>query len=290
MESRRSSLKNIKGLHMVHLNLQSLNNKIDLVRTQIAECGPQIFTVSETWLKDGLPDHLYDVPGYDLVRLDRTWETSCGKVKNGGGVGMFIRKDIKYCAHKYENLNLSSKELECLWVLIEHPNMKKMVVGSVYRPPSGSSHKFADLMIDRANQILSTAMNIEIFILGDFNINYLQHNSDSRKHLKFFERSTGLTQLITVPTRQGSINSFFANIGPTLAASFSMPWASDDPVADCKMDSIIVNEEDVLQVIRDIDVAKLSAVDHLSSRVLKDAFLTLIPKLTYMYNSLAAKT
>ena len=36
--------------------------------------------------------------------------------------------------------------------------------------------------------------------------------------------------------------------------------------------------------MKDIDVKKASSIENLSTRVLKDAFMTLIPQLTYMYN------
>ena len=45
------------------------------------------------------------------------------------------------------------------------------------------------------------------------------------------------------------------------------------------MDTVIVNNEDVLQVVRDINITKAASVDHLSARVLKDAFMVLIDKL-----------
>ena len=40
----------------------------------------------------------------------------------------------------------------------------------------------------------------------------------------------------------------------------------------------------VLQVVRDINITKAVAVDNLSARVLKDAFMVLIDKLVFMYN------
>ena len=42
------------------------------------------------------------------------------------------------------------------------------------------------------------------------------------------------------------INTFFANIGPSLASKFSMPWSFDGKVPESEMDPVIVNEEDVL--------------------------------------------
>ena len=44
------------------------------------------------------------------------------------------------------------------------------------------------------------------------------------------------------------------------------------------------NENDVLAAIKKIDIYKSSSIDNLSSRILKVAFLALIPQMTYLYN------
>ena len=46
------------------------------------------------------------------------------------------------------------------------------------------------------------------------------------------------------------------------------------------MTEIRVNEEELRNCIKEIDVYKSSSVDNLSSRVLKDAFLVMIPQMT----------
>ena len=58
---------------MAHLNLQSMNNKADLVKYYVKELGFDLFTFSESWLNPILPSSLFAISGYDLVRLDRSW-------------------------------------------------------------------------------------------------------------------------------------------------------------------------------------------------------------------------
>ena len=47
-----------------------------------------ILTVNETGLDKSVCDYEVEIPGYDIIRLDRN--------RNGGGVAMFIRKNIPY--------------------------------------------------------------------------------------------------------------------------------------------------------------------------------------------------
>ena len=66
--------------------------------------------------------------------------------------------------------------------------------------------KFTDLITEIVNKIPNLNKQ-DIFILGDFNINYADNRNKGRKHLKDFESLTGLKQLITQTTRYSSINS-----------------------------------------------------------------------------------
>ena len=50
------------------------------------------------------------------------------------------------------------------------------------------------------------------------------------------------------------------------------------------MSKMTVNEDIVLQIVKNIDIHKSSAVKNINSIVLKDAFVVLIPELSYMYN------
>ena len=79
-------------------------------------------------------------------------------------------------------------------------NVKPIVVVNVYRPPQGSYKKcceFISSAFDRAD----LKDNTDIFLMGDFNINYSNTNSPEFKELDFTTRSMGLNQLITSPTR-----------------------------------------------------------------------------------------
>ena len=50
------------------------------------------------------------------------------------------------------------------------------------------------------------------------------------------------------------------------------------------MDTLVTNEPDVLKACQEIKVNKSSAIEHLSSTVLKDSFIGFIPQLTHLIN------
>ena len=57
-----------KGLKVAHLNVRSLlaGGKSDLLKLQIANSGVEIFTMSETWLTQAIPDELVRIPNYSV--------------------------------------------------------------------------------------------------------------------------------------------------------------------------------------------------------------------------------
>ena len=69
----------------------------------------------------------------------------------------------------------------------------------VYRPPSGSCQEFLDKLTSFIEQGLLT--NSELYICGDFNIDFLQRNNPKTKSLITFLRSHGLEQHIKTATR-----------------------------------------------------------------------------------------
>ena len=73
-------------------------------------------------------------------------------------------------------------------------------------------------------------------------------------------------------------------IGSKLVEKFDTHWSFDGDNTEIMMDTLITNDSEILNIVKDIDVKKASSIENLSTRVLKDAFMILIPQLTYMYN------
>ena len=82
------------------------------------------------------------------------------------------------------------------------------------------------------------------------------------------------------------LNDFYTNAGPLLAEQFSDNWRSQesDINVEVKFSFSPISEFQVKKIIQDIKIFKSCAIDNMSSRLLKDAFMVLIPEITYLFN------
>ena len=80
------------------------------------------------------------------------------------------------------------------------------------------------------------------------------------------------------------MNKYFATIGSDLTRAF--PVLTHPPQNDFgdSLEQITTSEQEVLKLVKEINISKSSAIDNLSSKVLKDAFSSLIGKLTKIFN------
>ena len=76
-------------------------------------------------------------------------------------------------------------------------------------------------------------------------------------------------------------------VGPSLASKHSRVWKKEK----CKIDANstfnfkCVTEREIKKLVNEICITKSSAIDDLSSRIIKDAFQVLSFELTYLFNS-----
>ena len=88
------------------------------------------------------------------------------------------------------------------------------MIASVYRPPNGNVIAFCNMLKDMVTDI-TTDSNADIFITGDFNIDYNKPNHLKRQELKNWETSQGLKQYISDITRfsdsPSTIDLIFSN-------------------------------------------------------------------------------
>ena len=191
-----------RGFHIAHLNAQSIRNKTDELSIYVQKLKFDVFTISETWLTPSFPSNLLQIEGFSLSRLDRNWNANNQtQPKKGGGVAVYIKNDLLCSGETFANYNITSNDIECLWLEIKMKNTRNIVIGVIYRPPNGNVQVFTERLTDIANDI-TTVNNIDLFILGDFNINYLEKNSAEFKLLRNFENLTNLKQYIKSPTRK----------------------------------------------------------------------------------------
>ena len=84
------------------------------------------------------------------------------------------------------------------------------------------------------------------------------------------------------------INSYFATIGPKLASNMNLPYTTNNPPINLNFSFSKATLDDILKLIKKINVNKSSGVENISSTVLKDTFLTLPHHLLHIVNLVIA--
>ena len=187
-----------RGLHLLHLNINSLLPKIDELRSIAKQSNAAVIGITESKLDSSVCDSEISIDGYDVIRYDRN--------RRGGGVSCFVKSTI--C---FNQKFLFQDDIENIVIDLLFPNTKPITVGIFYRPPDqrnfieSISHDLPSLKLE----------SNEVYILGDFNFN-LYHNE--KYIFKNFSNSTtsvnpeiknyiefcslfGLEQMVQTPTR-----------------------------------------------------------------------------------------
>ena len=181
-----------------------MKNKIDLLKIYIQNLQFDIFTFSESWLNSNIPNYLIETTNYNILRQDRIWNNNGSNTpKRGGGIGAYIKTDFVTLTTHLSKYNRNNNNIESFWFEVIMPNSKNVIVCVLYRPPDGNISEFCEILTTDTNDISITG-NKDIFILGDYNINYNQKKTPDMKSLIEFEQLTNLRQLISEPTRNNN--------------------------------------------------------------------------------------
>lgn len=174
-----------KGLKIAHLNVCSLRNKIQDI-TGILGNNLHILAISETHLDATIDDSLLYVNGYLLYRCDRNI--------NGGGVAFYVQDQIPVKIRH----DLGCIGVEALWLEVQLPHLKPILVGCCYRPPNAPI-----VYLDQICYMLDKFcdLNKEIYFLGDLNIDWSLNNSSLKNKLQSIADICNLSQMVTNPTR-----------------------------------------------------------------------------------------
>ena len=140
--------------------------------------------MSETHLDSSVNDSEVSVQGYSLLRKDRD--------RKGGGICLFIRNSINFNVRG----DMSSGNVEAMFIEVLFPKSRPFLVGVLYRPPSDGS------FLDSFRDIVSKAdPRDEVYMLGDFNICMKQNGSSLTRRYRNILSSFSMTQMIDSPTR-----------------------------------------------------------------------------------------
>ena len=194
-----------RGLHFIHLNINSLLPKIEELRFIAKSTNAAVIGICESKLDASVLEQEINIDNYKILRCDRN--------RHGGGVACYIGNDLSY-----NILSVFPCEIENIFFEILLPNSKPVIVGTIYRPPS--QNNFLELLNSNMNKINS--VDNEIYIIVDFNINLFLNDSYvfEKKNIlnsksipsdvkSYHEFCTffGLKQLIKVPTRTTTSSS-----------------------------------------------------------------------------------
>ena len=112
----------LKGFKIGQINIASLVKHHDELLVYMQSKSLDVLTVNETRLDISVLDCEVEIPGYDIVRLDRN--------RNGGGVAIFIRENISYFIRQ----DLVIDTLELLCIEVRKQKSKPFLIATWYRP------------------------------------------------------------------------------------------------------------------------------------------------------------
>lgn len=169
-------------------NAQSLNTCTDDFISAVERYSPDVLAINESWLREGCEALAPVIPSYNFRMRPRPRGVRDGR---GGGVAFYIRQGLTARALKHP-----PSVVEQFWLRIT-VNGLRLAIGTAYRPPWQNVDVFLDSV---AESIVSFAYLDKIILLGDFNINLLDHGTNCVRKFNSFLQSTGLEQMVSEPT------------------------------------------------------------------------------------------
>ena len=179
----------------LHLNIQSLPAKFDALKLLICELHENhidldFIMLCETFLQDGT-DHLFNIPGYNLVSKNRTGTSR-------GGVAIYVNKKFNFKIRDDLGINFPGT-FESIFIEIQC-NKLKAIVGEIYRVPNTNEA----ISLQRYEQIIKKLQYYRnnIIIGTDQNFDYIKIDQHKNiEDLLSIFLTNGLVPTITKPTR-----------------------------------------------------------------------------------------
>jgi len=230
MDSFTELFENKKNVfNILSFNCQSLNAKFNELCGYVEtfrklDCHLTTICLQETWINAQTDVSQFHIPGYNFISRPSSCSTH-------GGVAIYLRDCFSYSVlHVNDNPDI----WDGLFVEIDmhsnipHNQSKKVVVGTIYRPPRDNVENYRQFIED-LEELLSNfqRLNCEVILSGDFNIDLLKLHDRSVIH-EYFETcvSNGFIPKITMPTRFSHRNgTLIDNIFTKLSDLFSSTTA-----------------------------------------------------------------
>lgn len=159
------------NLNCIHINARSIRNKIDSIECTLRILRmPSVIIISEIFIFES-EEKYFNITNYVPYYNSRN-------DKEGGGVAIFVRKDIsssfvvKY-AHSFSS-----------FIVVKLLDLHLNIIG-VYKPPNENNNLF----LTKLEELIS--QNQKSILMGDLNINYLDKKDSACKALINMIRSNG---------------------------------------------------------------------------------------------------
>ena len=182
--------RTVKVPKLMLTNVRSLAPKMDEVSQFMLHNHIDIAFITETWLRESIPDSIIHIPGYTVFRRDRIRD-------DHGGVCIYVHAD-QFCKFKQINDINCCDNHEILWLYISPNRLPRgysnIIIGVIYHPPSDNDALIRDHLFSSLTTIESKYPNCGILLAGDFN----------RLNINSLLRQFRLKQLVKVPTRNNA--------------------------------------------------------------------------------------
>ena len=197
------------NMSILSLNIRSLPNKWSHFEDFVSNVNSTKFKLSVIGLSEiwNIPFNLnFKLPGYKPL-VYKIRDSSGVNNNAGGGVGLFV--DDKFEFEVLENISIFIPHvIETIFIKLKTGKNKFQIIGNIYRPntlPHGNVKVFNEhlnLTLEKIKNDIVLKQSEGITLIGDFNINLLQHlnHSETNNYLDIL-LSNELLPLITLPTR-----------------------------------------------------------------------------------------
>ena len=117
-------------LSLFHLNIRSLQNKVDELSTLLTSLDIKfsVVGITETLLMDSPVG--VEIDGYNFVYKNRPVNNG-----SGGGVGLYVSDNLDFRI-RTDIYADEAEVMEALFIEIIRPHEKNVIVGIIYRPPN----------------------------------------------------------------------------------------------------------------------------------------------------------
>ena len=225
---------NGKDFNLMHINIKGLRRNIEELIFTLEEKKIDIASINKTFLK---PEHKIIIPGYKIIRKDRSSGT-------GGGVALIVKDNISFDSFEL-NINNNKGNVEYITIKINTKNLKELIICSYYSPKGIVYEQLFEKLENISNNLL---------IMGDFNAKHVNLGSEETNHYGnklidilnycnlFVVQNNNHTRYDSVRDKMDTID--YIIISPTLIANISGANSElDIPSDHCTMTVTLKSEK-----------------------------------------------